>query len=163
MSNLMLSGVIVGLFALMFWTPALMAMGISKFEGDLTMSERLICCIPLVNIIRAEYKYWGKIKLVTISTITFIIVALVRTYCWWNFYDNVTVGTATIVAFWLSIVFWIIANMYFVYKVISDADVMRGGKLLLYTIAFPFGQYFIGTYLVNVVKHMQAKEDTFKR
>ena len=56
MSNFMLSGVIVGLIAIMFWTPALMAMGVSKFEGDLTPGERLICCIPLVNIIRAEYQ-----------------------------------------------------------------------------------------------------------
>ena len=53
--------------------------------------------------------------------------------------------------------------MVFVYNVIHDADALRGGKLILFSVAFPFGQYYVGQYLANVVRHMQAKEDTFKR
>lgn len=163
MSNFMLSGVIVGLIAIMFWTPALMAMGVSKFEGDLTPGERLICCIPLVNVIRAEYKYYGKLHMVSITSVSFAIVAVARIFIWWNFYDNVMLGTISVVAFWISLALWLIGNMVFVYNVIHDADALRGGKLILFSVAFPFGQYYVGQYLANVVRHMQAKEDTFKR
>lgn len=163
MSNFMLSGVIVGLIAIMFWTPALMAMGVSKFEGDLTAGERFICCIPLVNIIRAEHKYYGKLHMASITTILFIIVAVFRVAVWWNFYNNVMLGTISVVAFWVSLALWLIGNMVFVYNVIHDADALQGGKLFLFSVAFPFGQYYVGQYLANVVRHMQAKEDTFKR
>lgn len=159
----MLSGIIVGLIAMMFWTPALMAMGISKFEGDLSVGERIICCIPLVNVIRAEVKYYGKIRLVTIATFAFIIASIFRVFAWWNMYENVTIGTVSIVLFWATLALWAIANMVFVYNVINDAAALRGGKLLLFSVAFPFGQYYVGTYLANVIRHMQSKEDTFKQ
>ena len=72
-------------------------------------------------------------------------------------------GTISVVAFWISLALWLIGNMVFVYNVIHDADALRGGKLILFSVAFPFGQYYVGQYLANVVRHMQAKEDTFKR
>lgn len=163
MSNLMLSGVIVGLFAIMFWTPALMSMGVSKFEGDLTVGEKILCCIPIFNIIRAEKKYYGKFRVVTWSTIIMVLAIIFRFVTWYKMYENVTVGTIGIVLFWGTIALWLIANMIFVYNVINDAQALTGGKLILYSIAFPFGQYFVGNYLANVVRHMQAKEDAFKR
>jgi hypothetical protein len=163
MSDLMLSGIIVGLLAMLLWTPALMSIGVSKFEGDLSTTEKVLCCIPIVNIIRAEVKYYGKIRLVTISSITFIVACVLRVLAWWYLYDNVTIGTASIILFWGALAFWAVANMVFVYNVINDAAAMRGGKLLLFSIVFPFGQYYIGTYLANVIRHMQSREDTFKQ
>lgn len=163
MSDMMVSGIIVGLFAIMLWTPALMSIGVSKFEGDITAGERFLCCIPIFNVIRAEIKYYGKVWLVTLSTIAVVFACIFRVVAWWNFYSNVTLGTVSIVLFWGAIAFWAIANMVFVYNVIHDADAVRGGKLILFTIAFPFGQYYVGNYLANVVRHMQNKEDTFKR
>lgn len=163
MSELMMSGVIIGLLAIMFYTPALMAMGISKYDGELTMQEKILCCIPVFNIIRAEYKYYGKVKTVTIGTIVLIVGVLARVYIWKNYYQNVTLGTISIIVFWAVIAMWLICNMIFVYTVINDTGAVKGFKLLLYTIAFPFGQYFIGAYLGNIVRHMQQKEDTFKQ
>lgn len=163
MSDTMLSGIIVGLIAIMLWTPALMSIGISKFEGDITAGEKFLCCIPIFNVIRAEVKYYGKIRLVAISTVAVILCSLFRVLAWWYLYSNVTIGTLSIVLFWGAIALWAISNMVFVYNVIHDADAVRGGKLILFSIAFPFGQYYIGNYLANVVRHMQSKEDTFKR
>jgi carbon starvation protein CstA len=163
MSETFVSGIIVGLLAIMFWTPALMSMGISKMEGEISGGERVICCIPIVNIIRSEYKYFGRLRLVTFSTIFVILISVFRVGVWYKYYQNVTLGTVSIVLFWAALAFWIVSNMMFVYTVIHDADALRGAKLLFYTIAFPFGQYFIGAYLPNIIRHAQAKEDTFKR
>ena len=162
MSNLVLSGLIVGVLAIMFWTPAMLSMGVSKFEGDLTIGERILCCIPIFNVIRAEVKYYGKLHFVSISTILLLIVTVVRIIAWWNFYTNVKLGTVTVIALLVVVALWLIANMLFVYNVIHDADAVRGFKLILLTVFFPFGQYYIGAYLSNVIKHMQEKEATFK-
>ena len=162
MSDLVLSGLIVGVLAMLLWTPAMLSMGVSKFEGDLTVGERVLCCIPIFNVIRAEIKYYGKLHFVSISIILLLIVTVVRVIVWWNFYTNVTLGTATVIALLVAVALWLIANMLFVYNIIHDADAVRGFKLILLTVFFPFGQYYIGAYLSNVVKHMQEKEATFK-
>lgn len=163
MSDFMMSGLIVGVLAILFFTPACMALGIEKYDGDVPMANRLICCIPIVNLVRAEIKYYGKIRFVTISTITLFLGIVARVYIWRNYYDNVTLGTASIVIFYAVIFFWLLGNMIFVYNVIHDADALSGWKLILYTIAFPFGQYYVGAYLNNVVRHMRTQEETFKQ
>lgn len=162
MSDLMVSGIIVGLFALMFWTPALMSIGVAKFEGDVSIGEKLLCCIPIYNVMRAEKKYYGKPRLVTISTLLLVVITIARVLIWWFMYSNVTLGTISIIAFWIAIALWCVSNMIFVYTIIHDADVMHGVKLLLCAIAFPFGQYYIGNYLTNVIRHMNKQEETFK-
>lgn len=77
-------------------------------------------------------------------------------------YQNVTVGTVSMAFFWIALLFYMISCMLFVYTVIHDADAVQGFKLILLTVAFPFGQYYIGTMLANVVRHMKEQEATFK-
>ncbi len=165
MSNqILISGLVVGILAMLFWTPALMSMGISKLESEkLSSTERILCCIPIFNIIRAEWKYYGKPRGVFVSTLLLFVGVALRVYLWYNFYTNEFVGTISIFIFWAVVVIWIACNCIFVYTVIHDAQALAGGKLIFYSIAFPFGQYFIGSYLGNVVRHMKQREDTFKR
>lgn len=163
MSELELSGLVVGLIAMLFVTPFYMAKGISKMEGDLTATEYILCAIPVFNIIRAEIKYWGHIKFCTISWILLIVGVVQRVLLWRFMYQNVTAGTISIIIFWAVIAFYFIANMLFVFSVINDARAITGFKLFLITVGYPFGQYYIGTMLANVVRHMQEKEATFKR
>ena len=51
--------------------------------------------------------------------------------------------------------------MVFVWQVLTDSDAMTFGKRLLFTIAFPFGQYFIGTSLGNVIRYKQKMASQF--
>lgn len=163
-NQIVLSALVIGVLAMIFWTPALMSLGISKLSTDkLSSTEKVLCCIPVFNIIRAEYQYYGKPRGVLISTVLMFIGVASRVYLWRNFYDNVTVGTVSIVIFWLVILAWIVCNMVFVFTVINDAQALAGFKLFAFSVCFPFGQYFIGAYLGNVIRHMQQKEDTFKR
>jgi hypothetical protein len=163
LSPLIASGVIVGVLALIFFTPFVMARGISKLDKRSGAGNFILCMIPIVNVIRAEKIYYGRVKLLGVSSILLVIVTALRFAVWFNFYDNIILGTGSFVLFWVSVVLYAAANMIFVYTVIHDADALRGFKLFLFTIAFPFGQYYIGAYLNNVIAHNMAREDTFKR
>lgn len=162
MSQFIMSGLIVGLIGMLLWTPYLMCRGVCSLEGELTFMDKVLCAIPLFNIIRAEKKYYGKFSLVAISIVTFFIGFVVRFLTWRYMYQNATVGTITYFMFWAVILFYFIANMRFVFNVIHDVNATTGLSLFALTIFYPFGQYYIGTYLGNVMKAMQRKEKTFK-
>lgn len=162
MNEIMSSGLIVGLLAMFLWTPYLMARGISKIAEVSGPVDYVLCAIPIVNLARAEKLYYGKFKLCTFSPILFAIAIVSRMYIWRNMYENVTVGTISIVIFWAALIFWMLSNMIFVYTVIHDAEAMSGVKLILMALLFPFGQYYVGTMLSNVIRHMKEREATFK-
>ena len=163
MSELELSGLVVGIAAMLFFTPFCMAKGISRMDGELSIKEYILCAIPIFNIIRAEIKYWGKIHAVTLSWLLLIVGIVQRYFLLRYMYNNVTVGTISIIVFWAVIAFYFIANMIFVFSVIHDANAVTGFKLFLLTVGYPFGQYYVGAYLANVVRHMQEREETFKQ
>lgn len=164
MSDFMMSGLIVGVFAILFVTPYFMACGISKMEGDLTIGERVQCAIPIFNLIRAERKYFGGFRFVTYSTAYLVFIFLIRV--WFiliNSTPSPTIGQVTVILMWIGLLAFIISNMIFVFTVIHDADAVRGVKLILLTVFYMFGQYYIGTMLANVIRHMQEREATFKQ
>lgn len=164
MSDFMFSGLIIGVLAILFWTPYMMACGISKMEGDLTMGERVLCGIPIFNMIRAEKKYYGGFRFVTYSSIFVAVIFLVRV---WFIVINSTpmqsIGQITVILMWIGMLAFVVSNMIFVFTVIHDADTVQGVKLILLTVFYMFGQYYIGTMLANVIRHMQEKEATFKQ
>lgn len=164
MNNFMFSGLIVGVLAMLFWTPYLMAVGISKMEGNIDFTERFLCAIPIFNIIRAEKKYYGGFRFVTYSTIYLVVIFLVRV--WFitiNSSPNQAVGQITVILMWIGLLAYVVSNMIFVFTVIHDADAVHGVKLVLLCAFYMFGQYYIGTMLANVIRHMQEREATFKR
>ena len=163
MSPLVYSGLIVGVLAMIFFTPFLFAKGVSQLEGELTFGEKLLCSIPIFNTIRAEKKYLGKLGFHFYATVFGIVAVTVRVVQWWYAYNNVTAGLICMGAFWLGALLFVISKCYLVFTVINDAGAVTGFKLLLLAIAYPFGQYYIGAYLSNVIRHMQESEATFKR
>lgn len=163
MSELVLSGLIVGLIAMIFFTPFLLAKGVSRLEGELTAKEYILCAIPIINTIRAERKYLGKIGIHCISTIILILGITFRVVQWRFMYSNITMGLIGMAIFWFSLLLFAIGNIVLVYTIINDANTVRGFKLILLSVAYPFGQYYIGSYLVNVIRHMKEQESTFKR
>ena len=163
MSEFEFSGIIIGLLAMMFFTPFCMAKGISKMEKELDAKEYLLCAIPIFNIIRSEIKYHGKIHLCTIGYIIVLVGIIQRIALWWYMWDNPTVAMISVIFFFASLAIWFVTNMIYVYTVIHDANAVTGFKLFLLTVAFPFGQYYVGSYLANVVRHNQEREATFKK
>lgn len=163
MSQFTMSGLIVGLLAMLFWTPFLLSRGISKLDNREGALNFILCMIPVLNVARAEHIYRGRVGLMTISPIAFVIGVIIRYNIWMNSYSNPTIGTISIIIFWGVLFLYMISNMIFVYTVIHDTGAVEGFKLWLLVIAFPFGQYYIGTYLHNVIRTMQEREATFKK
>ena len=165
MSDLMFSGIIVGIFAMILYTPAKMALGIAAInnEGEpINFNDRLSCLIPVYNIGWAEKKYYDKIGLCTISTIAMIVIAVLRVCAWWFFYENVVIGTASIVLMYAAVLFFYFANARFVYDVLTTSEALDGIKKWFYVLLFPLGQHFVGSYVVNIIKNNMAQEDVFR-
>lgn len=163
MSNFVLSGLIVGIIVLIFFTPHLLAKGVASLANEDSMGVKVITWIPVVNTIWAEKTYLGKVGFHCIATIFEIVAVVARVIQWRYAYANITLGLICMGAFWLGLLLFVISNCILVYTIIHDAQAMTGFKLILFTIAYPFGQYYIGAYLANVIRHMQEKEETFKR
>ena len=163
MSELVLSGLVIGLIAMIFFTPFLFAKGVSRLEGELTAKEYVLCAVPIINTIRAERKYFGKIGIHCISTIILILGVTFRVLQWRFMYSNVTMGLIGMAIFWFSLLLFAIGNTVIVYTIINDTNTVRGFKLILLSVLYPFGQYYIGAYLINVIHHMKEQESTFKR
>lgn len=163
MSDFIFSGFVVGVLIIMFYTPYMLAKGVWSLEDDMTVSQHLVCLIPIYNIIKAEKMYKGKYGFVTFSTVFSFVAIIIRVFIWYTSYNNVTMSLVSLALFWGAILIFCIANISFVYLILSDADAVAGLPLLLYSLAFPFGQFYIGAYLSNVIKHKKVQEDTFKR
>lgn len=165
MNDTMFSGIIIGVLAMIFYTPMKMALGIAAISNDgdsISFSDKLSCAIPIFNIGWAEKKYYGKISLCTISTISLLVFAALRVWAWWSFYENVMIGTGSIILLYLGILFFYVANARFVYDVLTTAEAIDGVKKWFYVLLFPLGQYFIGSYVANIIKYNMAQEDVFK-
>lgn len=162
MNEIMASGLVVGVLAMIFWTPFLMCRGLSKMYDSTGTVDTILCLIPVFNLIRAEKIYFGYIRWMLLAPVLLVAGVAARFYIWMNMYDNVMLGTVSIVIFWAVILFYLICNIRFVYSVINDAQAVTGAKLFLLAIFYPFGQYYIGAYLTNVVRHMKQQEATFK-
>lgn len=165
MSDSMFSGVIVGVLAMIFYTPMKMALGIAAINNDgdsVSFSDKLSCAIPVFNIGWAEKKYYGKISLCTIATILLLLFAALRVLAWWYFYENVTIGTGSIILLYVGVLLFYVANARFVYDVLTTAEAADGVKKWFYVLFFPLGQYFIGSSVANIIKYNMAQEDVFR-
>lgn len=163
MSETVFSGLIIGVLAMLFFTPYCMAIGISKLEDEPTMTEKILCMIPIFNICRAEKKYYGSIRLASIGSIFVTVMIIVRVvFILGVSVTNPLVGNVTLALLWVSLALYIISQMVFVYGVVNDSGCVTTGKRILMSVFYPFGQYYVGNYLSNVMRHMQEKQETFK-
>ena len=141
-----------------------MAKGVNKLylESDsLTIGEKLLCFIPLFNIVRAEKQWYNKFFLNFFALILTVLCTAFRVAVFMTMRDNEVLTIVSIFAFIAAWIFFFIAQMVFVWQVLTDSDAMTFGKRLLFTIAFPFGQYFIGTSLGNVIRYKQKMASQF--
>ena len=163
MSNLMASGLLIGVLAMIFWTPYMMAIGIAKLnQEDVTWGLRFKCFIPVYNIIKAEVDYYGKMKWLSIATLAFLFSCVAKVFTWLFVHSNVTVNLITTLLVMILFVFQLIMNMVFVYIVIHESDALPPIKTIVFAIAYPIGQYYIGSYVATVVKNNRNREETFK-
>lgn len=157
-SNFAISCLIVGLLAMVFFTPVWMAKGIYNIADD-KFSPVLL--VPVLNIALAEKKYYGHVYFATISNILLIVGAVARYNIWRYMYDNRVLGTISYFAFFAILAFLFIGNGKFVYDVLHDSNAAYGWKFALMVIIYPIGQYYVGSFVVNVIKHNISVEKEF--
>lgn len=143
------------LFA-MFWTPYKLAKGIEeiRYEEKISFGEKILCFIPIFNVCRAEKRFLNKIGIVTISIIVLILSAV------WRFVSghflaetNQMLAITGVYAILIAFAFYWIANCIFVFQVINATHGMSGWKMILFTVFYPLGQFYIGDFLRTVVKN----------
>lgn len=161
--QIVFASVTIGLFYMMFITPVYFSLGVVRMEyGDMfSMSDRIKCMIPIFNIMFAERLYTGKISKVFVSTIMFIVLTALRFVVVFMFPSNYILNVVTIVLFLLSLVLMYIANIYAVFIVINDAGVMSLPAVLIRSFIYPLGQWYIGSYLVTVIKNYKKGNNVF--
>lgn len=158
--NIMAGGLLVGVIAMLFYTPYRMAAGIDRMNGG-GYGFKPKCCIPVFNSIYAEVSYLGKVGFLSISIIAFILSIVLKVCTWLFMHQNTTINMITTFLVIGLFLLLYIANCWFVYMVIHDADVLGVFKLLLFTLIFPIGQWYIWLVAV-VIEKRQYKEATFK-
>ena len=158
------TGMGVGLILMLFWTPGLLAKGVNKmYSGDvLTFGEKFLCFVPIVNTIRAEVQFCGKIAFHTISSILMILTTVFRVFVYMTMFEDKTMTVISVYAFIIGFALFIISHMYLVFNVMYNSDNTSLAKPIIFALLFPFGQYYVGTFLGNVVNHNQKKIAQFE-
>lgn len=162
-SNLVATAFMLGIFVMVFWTPATFARGIMVLDHEqLTSSEKVLTKIPLLNVIMAEKIYRGKASLVGISTVSLIALLGVRLLCVFMFPSVGILQLLTVTLFLLSLAASLITNIVLIWTVLTDTDATSFTTKLLLSVAFPLGQYYVGNFLPTVIKNLGKEEETFK-
>lgn len=154
-------GLLVGLFTMFFWTPYCMCKGIWIITYDgISTGEKVKCMIPIYNMLVAEKTYTGRVPLIFISNITTIVLFLIRVI-------EVLAGAPEVLAM-ITVVLLTVAflagyifNVIFVFCVMKDADVTGMVAVIVFSVAYPIGQYYVGNILPKVLKNALKEEKTF--
>lgn len=162
MENFAIGGMFVGLIIMIFYTPACLAMAVDKMNGDREVGNFILSWIPCINIIRAEFKYLGKIGLTGISTLLTIILIVFKLIVYFFMYEQTLINFIALILIVLSIMFMYISNVVLVYTIIKDADVISGFNAFLLSIIFPIGQWYINSGLLSIIREKQEREATFR-
>lgn len=162
---MMYTGLCVGIFAMLFYTPVLLALGVNKVtypDYPLTAGEFICCCIPIFNVIRAEKQWYGKLFLNFFSILAAIVFTALRVFTYIQMRDNVVVCQISVMLFVVAWLFLFIANMLFVWNVLTTCDAMTTFKRVLFSVFYPFGQFFIGKYLSTVIRNSTKLASTYE-
>lgn len=158
--NIMASGLLIGVLAMLFYTPYCMAAGIDRMNGG-GHRFKPKCCIPIFNTIYAEVSYLGKMGLLSFSTLLFILGVVAKICTWLFIHQSTTINMVTTILVLALLLLLYVANCWFVYMVIHDADCLDTWKLIIFALVFPIGQWYIRSVAV-VIEKRQYKEATFK-
>lgn len=164
MSSVVAVGFIVGLIVMIFYTPIKYAQGVLKIcnGGDLYGGEKVGCFIPLYNVIHAERQYTGaRVSKVLLGYIVMFVTLAARIAVIFLAHENLTAQKISIIGVLIGFAVLYAVNVYAVYVVLSESGAVLPSKVWVRSLIFPFGQYFIGTYLSNAMANVAREEQTF--
>ena len=159
MNGIITTGFIIGMLAMLFFTPAQYMKGIMQMSyGKLTVKDKVVCYIPIYNVVKAESLYTGKFSIVLIAILSVMAFTSLRLVVVFTLPAVTFIQYISVIVFLLSLVFYYGANVYAVFIVVHDAAI-KG--CMFRSILFPLGQYYIGNHMNVVVKNTIREERTF--
>ena len=162
MEEFISTGFLVGVLAMVFWTPYLFAMGVLRITQDyVDFSDRLTCMIPIANLFKADRAYFNKVSVtgVAVSTLLVSVFLKINAVSWWP--EIAWVHYGLIVLIILSFAIWFIGSMVGVWIVLRDSGLCAIQSQIIMSILFPIGQWYIGNILYKEIKYYQNQEDLY--
>lgn len=155
MNNVTMSAAIVGMLFIIFYIPYLLAKGVSQMAYGKKLEAGILarCWIPIYNIFYADKTYFGKVSYASYGFICMVVCTVLRVAQWYFMYDNAILARVFIILFYTSIVGWYVTNCVTSYMIMHESRVLNVGKCILFSIIFPFGYFYIGQFLTNVITH----------
>lgn len=155
MNSIILSAAIVGALFIIFYIPYLLAKGVSQMAYGKKLDAGVLvrCWVPVYNIFYADKTYFGKVNMASYGFIAMITCTILRVVQWYYMYDNEILARIFIMLFSISILAWYVLNCVTSYLIIKESGVAGVGKSILYSVIFPFGYFYIGQFLANVISH----------
>lgn len=155
MNAIISSAAIVGMFFIIFYIPFLLAKGVSQMAYGKKLDTGYIiqCWIPVYNIFYADKVYYGTLSYSSYGFIGMIVCTILRVAQWYFVYDNAVLARIFIILFYLGIITWYVMNCTTSFIIMHESGVVNIWKALLYSVIFPFGFFYIGQFLANVIAH----------
>lgn len=154
-------GFLLGLIVIVFIAPWKLNVGLSRILYDrVPISTHIIGFIPIVSTIRADIAYFGGPRFATVANIFMTGAVGFRFYAAYNITDKTVSLVSVIVAIVSFVLMWI-SNSVTVWLILRGSGYKKFLSLLIMSIIYPIGMYFIGTLLANVIAHDVSKEKSF--
>lgn len=159
MNTIVFSAAIVGMLFIMFYIPYLLAKGVSQMAYGKKLEPAIVvrCWVPVYNIFYADSQYFGKLSFASYGFLAMVVCTILRVAQWYYMYDNDILARIFISLFYLSIVVWYLLNCTTSFIIMHESGVVSVGKALLFSVIFPFGYFYIGQFLANVIAHNMAE------
>lgn len=159
MNNIVISAAIVGMFFIIFYVPYLLAKGVSQMSYGKKLEPGIVfrCWIPIYNIFYADREYFGKLAFASYGFIAMAVCTVLRVVQWYYVYNNPVLARVFIYLFYISILAWYITNCITSFIIMHESGAVNVGKAILYSVIFPFGYFYIGQFLTNVIMHNMSE------
>lgn len=161
LQSILVMGVAMGIFVSLFITPAIYAKGVKLIIGEeLDATDKLKCWIPVYNVAKAEAMYTGRKSFILITFVATCVSAILSMLVGGTANELLIRGASFLL--FVSLIGVYAAHVYSVFLVIYDTGVVNIVQNILLAVFYPIGQYYIGSFLPNVVKNVEKESDIFK-
>lgn len=126
-----------------------------------TVLDILKCSMPVVNIFVAEKGYKDKIVLGLFGTLAWL-AALGRIAMIFLMPTDVKAQYISLVVMLVLMGIYWVMMIIFVMEILRDSGIIGGMGMIIMSVIFPIGQYYIGTYLAKGIEYDKNREDIFK-
>ena len=157
----------VGLFSLLFVTPALMCMGLVKIsnEFELSIKDRILCCIPVFNYFYSWNMYSGSyFSLSGVGYLFASLMTIIRVGMYFNVPFESGIHLVTVYIWLIAVVMsWILHSIHLM-VILKDDDYCPTWKKIVMSVTIIFGQIYVGFDFPRLTKYyseMNSSSDLY--